>query len=259
VKRKFSIIVLFLIMAVFLAPFLLLLFASFFDGNPLKNGFEDVSFTLSQYVSAFQDPLLMEKFLNSVKISLYSLFIQMPASIMLGYALTVINGRWAFFIKGTLIVALLLPFESIMVPVFKMSKWAHLYDKQISVVLLQAFSPMAAIFISLLITSVDSDLVKAASLDTNSSFLIFTKIILPLILPGLSVCALICFLESWNLTEPALILLPDEHLRPASIAINDLSERSENASIAASVLYSLPVIFLYLPLSKVIIRKESIF
>lgn len=258
-KKTASNTILLLIIAVFLAPFLLLLFASFFDGNPLKNGFENCSFTLSEYISFFRDPSLTEKFLNSIKISLSTLAIQMPAAIMLGYALTVIKGRWAHFIKVTLILTLLLPFESVMVPLFKLTKRIHLYDKQISVILLQAFSPIAAVFISLLIASIDSDLVKAASIDTNSAAIIFTKITFPLILPGLCVCALICFLESWNLTEPALILLPDEHLRPASIVINDLSERSENASLASSVLYSLPVIFMYLPLSKIILRRESFF
>lgn len=246
-------------MAVFLAPVFLLICASFLEGNALKTGFAGCSFTLSQYISVFHDPSLMEKFLNSVKISFFTLSVQMSSSILLGYALSIIKGKWAVFLKSTLILALLLPFESIMVPVFKLSKWINLYDKQISVVLLRAFSPIALVFISVLISSVDSDLVKAASLDTNSLILIFRKVTLPLILPGLCVCALICFLESWNLTEPALILLPDEHLRPASIVINDLSEKSENAAPASSVLYSLPIIFMYLPLSKIILRRESFF
>lgn len=258
-KRIISNAVLLLMMAAFLAPFLLLICASFFEGNALKTGFAGCSFTLSHYISALHDPSLMEKFLNSVKISLITLVIQMPSSILLSYALCVIKGKWVVFIKSTLILALLLPFESIMVPVFKLSKWTNLYDKQISVILLQAFSPIATIFISVLISSVDPDLVKAASLDTNSFILIFRKISLPLILPGLCVCVLICFLESWNLTEPALILLPDERLRPASIVINDLSERSENASLASSVLYSLPIMLMYLPLSKIILRRESFF
>lgn len=257
--KKSAGILLLVLMLLFSLPAAALILASLFDGNILKNGVSDASFSFMQYANVFKNESLIRNFRNSIVISLSVLLIQLPSSLLLGYALSCFKGRLALFIRCTLAVSLLLPFESIMVPVFRLAKWTNLYDKQLSVILPEAFSPISFLFVSLLISSVDSDLIMAASLDTNSGFRIFTKIIFPVILPGLCVLALLCFSESWNLTEPALILLPDERLRPASVAINDISERSLTSSYAASVLYLLPEVLLYLFLASALLRKESIF
>jgi len=256
--KKCTYILLFLVMFLFFLPAATLFFASFFDGNILKNSVADANFSFMQYANVLKNESLLRNFRNSFLISFSVLMIQFPASVILGYALSRFKGRFAIFIKCTLAVSLLLPFESIMVPVFRLGKWLNLYDRQLSVILLETFSPVSFLFVSLLISSVDADLINAASLDTDSDFRIFTKIIFPLILPGICVLTLLCFSESWNLTEPALILLPDERLRPASVAINDISERSQASSYAASVLYSLPVVLVYLPLASTLLRKESI-
>lgn len=257
--KKATCAILILVVLLFFLPVAALLLASFLDGNLLKDGMKGACFSLLQYRSVFQNAPLLKAFKNSLLIAFSVLLIQIPLSAVFGFALSNFRGKAAFFIKLTLALSLLLPFESIMVPLFKLSKWTNLYDKQIALILFQAFSPLPFLFVSLLISSVDGDLIKAASLDTDSSVLIFTKIILPPILPGLCVTALLCFSEAWNLTEPALILLPDSRLQPASIAINDITERSMNAPFAASILYSAPVIFLYLLTMRLFNRDDHAF
>ena len=60
------------------------------------------------------------------------------------------------------------------------------------------------------------------------------------------VLLLLCFAEAWKLVDSPSILLPDTYLRPASMALNDISSRDKGYTYADAVMYSLPIVALYL-------------
>ena len=99
-------------------------------------------------------------------------------------------------------------------------------------------------------------------MDTVSHWVIYMRIILPQLIPGLCVLGLLCFVEVWNLVEQPLILLPDETLLPASLSLNDL-ELKETEPYAGAVLYSVPVLLIYIATWAILRRNrfqdESLF
>lgn len=234
------------VLLIFALPLLMLLASSFFEGDLiafLKGETDFLQVSLQRYAIMLDNEELLLQLWNSVKIALSTLVLQLPLSVLGGLFLTRSSVKGIGFIRVLLLLLLLLPFQSIMVPVFKMSRWLNLYDTQIAVILIQAFSPLGPLIAWLLIRAIPGEQWEAALLDCRSQLTIFFRAILPQLLPGLAVLMLLCFAEAWNLVELPLILLPDTELRPASLMLNDISSGSKQ--YAEAVLYALPILILY--------------
>lgn len=241
--RKISGGLLVLFLVAFSLPVIILFCASFLQGE-LKDIIQgDISFSLIQYKMLFSNKEIIQRFQNSAVIATFTLIIQIPAALLGGFFLVRQQGKFLLLTKVCMLIALLLPFQSIMVPVFRASKWTGLFDHQISVVILQAFSALGPLTTWLFIRSIPDEQWEAAQLDTSSMLTIYVRIILPQLLPALCVLFLLCFAEVWNLVEQPLILLQDTELFPASLSLNDLT--SNGVSYAGAIMYSSPIFLLY--------------
>jgi ABC-type glycerol-3-phosphate transport system permease component len=130
-----------------------------------------------------------------------------------------------------------------MVPVFRLSKWTGLYDHQIAVILLQAFSALGPLAVWLFVRSIPGSNGRRRSWIRPPIWSFTRK----------SFCrswygfvrlgaALLC--GSMESGGTAVDLLQDETLLPASLSLNDL-ELKNTGPYAGAVLYSVPVLLIY--------------
>ena len=124
---------------------ILIVFASFCDFKAFQGTFP--SFSLSQYRAFINDTSQHRQFANSVKITIASLLVKLLLSCLVSVSLLSAKRSFQKGVCFLLLVALILPFQSYMVPLFKLSKWTNLYDKQLSVILFEAFSPLAPLIL----------------------------------------------------------------------------------------------------------------
>lgn len=256
--KKMAAFVLLLLLLAFALPMLVLLAASFFQGDLisfLKGETVFLQASWQRYATMLENEKLLMQLRNSIRMALGTLILQLPLSVLGGLFLARSSLRGVGLIRVLLLLLLLLPFQSIMVPVFKMSRWLNLYDTQLAVILMQAFSPLGPLIAWLLIRAIPGEHWEAALLDCKSQLTIFRRAIMPQLLPGLVVLTLLCFAEAWNLVELPLILLPDAELRPASLMLNDV--RSGSDQYAEAVLYALPILLLY-GVTGITLKKEDI-
>ncbi|MBQ3157758.1 MAG: carbohydrate ABC transporter permease [Clostridia bacterium] len=256
--KKITACVLVVLLLTFALPMLMLFAASFFQGDLisfLKGETVFLQASWQRYTIMFDNEELLIQLMNSIKIALSTLILQLPLSVLGGLFLARSSIKGVGLIRVLLLLLLLLPFQSIMVPVFKMSRWLNLYDTQLAVILMQAFSPLGPLIAWLLIRAIPGEHWEAALLDCKSQLTIFCRAIMPQLLPGLAVLTLLCFAEAWNLVELPLILLPDTELRPASLMLNDI--RSGSNQYAEAVLYALPILLLY-GITGITLKKEDI-
>lgn len=247
--KRFSGILLTCLLIAFALPLLVLVAASLCEGDLisiLKGDQTALTFSTDQYARFFANEDMLRRFGNSLKITGGTLLIQLPMAMLGGLYLARCTWKSTRMVRFLLLLLLLLPFQSIMVPVFKLAKWTQLYDKQLAVILLQGFSPLGLLIVWLLVSAIPLEQWEAAQLDCKSQTKTFCKVVLPQILPGLAVLLLLCFAEVWNLVESPSILLPDIYLRPASMALNDISSRDKGYSYADAVMYSMPIVGMYL-------------
>lgn len=247
--KRLSAAALILLLCAFALPLAVLAMASLCEGDLiafLKGAQGSLAFSTAQYARFFENEELLHRFGNSFRITVGVLLIQLPASLLGGLYLARCTWRSTRVLHFVLLVLLLLPFQSVMVPVFKLAKWTQLYDRQLSVILLQAFSPLGMLLVGLLVGAIPAEQWEAAQLDCKSQTMIFLRVVLPQIASGLAVLTLLCFSEAWNLVDSPSILLPDPYLRPASMALNSLASQDAGTSYADAVMYSLPIVGMYL-------------
>lgn len=191
----------------------------------------------SQYAALLSDPDFHQRFGNSAVIACGALAPELLLSILLALALSRAASRIRFFLLLTLMVMLLLPFQSYMLPVFQLYKRWGLYNSHLALILFCAFSPVGPLLLYFFMRMIPEEQWEAARLETNSIFCIAEMVILPQIAPAIFILLLLSFVEAWNLVEPAIILLQFDELKPLSVSLNDF----QNVSWAAAALYSLPV------------------
>lgn len=251
--RKASMAILLSAIALFAFPLLLLVGLSFLSPEGIAaSGF------LSQYERFLSDEQYLIGLKNSAVITCVSLAFHLPVSLGNGLLLAKVRTKWIGGLKGLLVLALLLPFQVIMLPVYTLSLLAGIYDTQWSVILLAVFSPMGPLMMLVLLKGIDDSLWEAASLETASLCQTLRWIILPQILPGLAMLCILTFADVWNMVEQPLILLPSSALRPISLSFNDIVRGSENLkySCAGSVVYALPIVLLYAAFGR-LLKKSS--
>jgi len=97
---------------------------------------------------------------------------------------------------------------------------------------------------------------EAAVIDGCSPWQRFTKVSLPLVLPGLSVAVILSFIFSWNYFLFALALANEQTLPLTVIAFNFIGQGSNNYGglMAASTLISLPALVLTVVAQRWLVR-----
>lgn len=239
-----------LIYLLFAGPVLLLLAASFTGRTGLS---------LEQYRLAFSDARFLESLKNAVVITLPALAIHVPVSITSGLLLARGKFKGIRLLNGIYLLALLLPFQVIMMPVYKMSHAVGLFDTQFAVVILAAFSPLGPLIMATLIKGVSEEQWEAVSIETSSVWKKLRHIILPQIAAGIILLVIITFADIWNMVEQPLILLSATSKKPISLAFNDFMKGNTAYLWAGSSVYAMPIIVLYIIISRLMRSPHSKF
>lgn len=248
--KKISTLVLTMVGLLTLLPIVMLLWQSIqtFDENFMP------VLGIKQYTETIANPWYWNNYKNSLILTIGSLVFAMPIGILAGMLIAFSRRKSQKRLMVLYFIALMMPFQVIMLPLFQLAVQAKLHDTHASIILLNTFAPLSALVCWALIRQIDDEQWDAVLLETNSSFVIITKIILPQIAPGLMALALLLWSEAWNMVEQPLILLPSKELQPLSIYYNDIL--SNASGYAGAVLYALPVIVIY-AIFAVYLRTQS--
>lgn len=216
-------------------------------------------FHLDAYFLAFSHPLLVSGLLNSVKILLISLPINIVLTLMCGYFMASTNMK----LKKPIVAMLLLTmyFSGGMIPTYLNIRDLGLYNSQWALILPGALSVYNAIICKTAIEGIPSSLSESAYLDGANDFQVLFQIIMPLIKPTLAVLVLYYGVAHWNSWFHASIYLDDSALLPmqnvlrsvlqeASGLANDSVGESfdsfaEAVKYSAIVITTLPILCVY--------------
>ena len=102
------------------------------------------------------------------------------------------------------------------------------------------------------------EIYESASIDGCSSYRMYWAIALPLVLPSISVVAILCFIGAWNEFGLALTLTFKDTSKTLPIAINSMIQRDRDTPFgsiaAAGTLSMVPAIILSLTMQKYIVK-----
>jgi multiple sugar transport system permease protein len=87
---------------------------------------------------------------------------------------------------------------------------------------------------------------EAAKIDGAGQWTIFSRIIIPMVKPGLAALIVLLFVDYWNMIEQPLIFLQDSAKQPLSLYLAQIDKEARGIGFAASVLYMTPLVLLFL-------------
>jgi multiple sugar transport system permease protein len=143
-----------------------------------------------------------------------------------------------------------------MVPVYSLFVQLNLLDSLPGTIFFLAASslPMAIWMTKNFMDSVPISLEEAAWMDGASSMRALRSIVIPLMRPGIAVVAIFVFLQAWGNFFVPFILLLSPSKQPAAVSIYSFFGQygaiAYGQLAAFSVLYSIPVIVLYVIVSR---------
>jgi raffinose/stachyose/melibiose transport system permease protein len=209
------------------------------------------SFRLEGIVTTWKNTDYTTKLVNSTLISISTALLAGVLALFNAFALGIgkIKGRTVVLIF--FLMAITLPAEALVYPLYYFFKLVGLYDTRLSVVLITA--TLHSAFGTYLLTSVFStfptDLLDAAKIDGCNKIQLLARIVVPISLPTLSVLFVFFFIWTWNDFFMPLIFLISNAKQTVPLALI-MAQGERNAIITAqstaALLGILPCIIFFL-------------
>lgn len=188
---------------------------------------------------------------NSLIISIPTAILATVLSLLNGYALGIGRVRGKGLILLFFLIAIMLPQEALIYPLYYMFRQVGLYNTRFAVMLcLSAFHlSFGTYLLSTVLGEFPKDFIDAAAIDGAGKIYVLTHIVTPLIMPTLSVLFVFFFIWSWNDFFLSLVFLVSEKIQTLPLAVLQMRGQyitNINLQSAAGLLLSLPCVVFFL-------------
>ena len=200
---------------------------------------------------------------NSLIISIGATALAIYFSSLTAYAQVAYNWklRNAFF--SFIMVVMMIPAQVTMIGFYQMVYKIHMTNRLSMLILPAIASPTMVFFMRQYLQPTHSmDMVQAARIDGAKEFMIFNRIVLPIMKPAIATQAIFSFVASWNNLFTPLVLLTDQkkYTMPIMVSLlkGDIYKTEYGSVYMGLTLTVLPLIIVYLLLSKYIIAGVAL-
>ncbi len=157
-------------------------------------------------------------------------------------------GRGPLF--GFLLATMIIPFTVIMVPLFVIMRDLGWIDSFQAIIVPTAANAFGIFFMRQYISTLSDELLDSARIDGAGEFTIFTRIVLPIITPGLTSLGLIIFMGSWNNFLWPLVILKSKENFTLPLLISSMAgpagQTAYDVQMATSVISIIPLLVIFL-------------
>ncbi|UKS24824.1 carbohydrate ABC transporter permease [Paenibacillus sp. HWE-109] len=205
----------------------------------------------TNYIHVLSNSPIWKNFMNSAIVGLVATFSTILLSTAIAYAVT----RMKFkvlnkLVYGLLLISLLIPPASLLIPLYIMIKDFGLYNSHLALILpYTSFGiPLSVFIISAFLKSIPLELEEAGVMDGLSTYGILGRIIIPLTMPTLVTVFILNFINNWNEYILASLFLSSQELRTMPVAIVAFADKynfNYGAMTASIVLSVVPVMIMY--------------
>ncbi|WP_152657703.1 carbohydrate ABC transporter permease [Oceanobacillus sp. CFH 90083] len=207
-------------------------------------------FTLDNYVAVIQQGLLVN-FLNSIIVSVISVFVVMLIASLASYPLSRMKFKLNRAVFLLFIVGMMLPVHATLIPIFRFSNSIGIYDSLVAIIgpYIAFALPISIFILTQFMSEIPKSLEESAMMDGANKLKIFFHIILPMTRPALMTVFIYNFIHIWNEFIFALVLISNNENMTLPLGLrNFFGEYSTNvpAVMAAISLASIPMLLAYI-------------
>ena len=206
--------------------------------------------TMSGITSFWVSSNFPMKFVNSLIISLVVAVLGVVLSVLNSFALgigRVKGNRWIILL---IMLANMLPQESLLYPLYTIFKEAGLYNTQLAIIII--FTVIQSAYGTYLLSAVygtfPQAILEAASIDGATRWQVLSRIVLPISWPTISVLFVFFFVWTWNEYMIPMAFLMDDSVQTIPLALATIQGQhtmDATALAAASLLSIIPTIIFY--------------
>jgi lactose/L-arabinose transport system permease protein len=124
---------------------------------------------------------------------------------------------------SVLLLSMMVPFASVMIPLFRMFSIMRLLDTTLGFILPSISTAFLIFFFRQNTMSFPHEIVQAARVDGMGEFGIYVKIYLPVMAPTLAAAAIVTFMNNWNSYLWPLIIMQSQESRTMPLLITGLT------------------------------------
>ncbi len=242
-------------LAVFLFPFYWVVTGSFKSMKAISASppqWWPEAFVLNNYAKLFKNPA-PQWFLNSVAISLATMFFVVLSASMAGYVLAKKRFIGRGLIFTVFVGAMALPKQVILVPLVRLISGWGFHDTLLAVILSGVGWPFGVFLMKQFSEGIPSELLEAAKIDGSGEARTFVTMVVPLVSAGMAALAIFTFVTSWNDYFMQLIMLTSRSKLTLQLGVATLQK--ENATdygllMAGAAVAAVPIVAVFIAFQK---------
>lgn len=206
-------------------------------------------YTFMSYKRVFTSIPMLQYIKNTVIFALGVTFFSLIFDSMAGYAFARLGFRGKNILFLVIMITMMVPFQVILIPLFLELNILGILDTYTGLILPKATSAFGIFMMRSFFSSLPKDLEEAARLDGFNEFRIYSKIMLPLVKPGLITLGIFQLMGTWNDLLYPLMMTSSTNMRtlPAGLAlfVGERATTYYGPPLAGSLLSIIPLFVLY--------------
>ncbi len=217
--------------------------------------------TLRNFRAVLDRPMFVAWLLNSTIMAVVVTVFTVITTSMAGYAFAKIpfaGSKWLFW---TFIVSVMLPFETILVPLFILVTRLGLVDTYAGLILPLLASPFGVFLMKQFIQTLPTELMDSARVDGANEWQIFWHVVTPLVTAGTAFLAIITFVAQWNLFLWPLVATRSSDMRTLQVGLVLMREEEPlyfGLHMAGAVLAAVPIIIVFFAFQRYFLRGITV-
>ncbi len=182
---------------------------------------------------------------NSLIVTITVVVSSILFSTLSGFALSKLKfkGKNALFSINTL--ALMFVNVAVMIPTYLTVNFLGITDTYLAHILPLISLPVTMFLLKQFIDEVPDTLLEAAYIDGASEFMVYRKIVLPLIKPAVATAAILVFQAVWGNMETSNYYVSDESLKTLTFYMNTLA--NANNTVAGQGMAAAAMLIMFVP------------
>jgi lactose/L-arabinose transport system permease protein len=192
-------------------------------------------------------------FWNSLRITVIGVFASLFVCSMAGYGFQTYRDRGKDRLMAVLLLSMMVPFASIMVPLFKMFSQFSLLDTTAGFILPSLSTAFLIFFFRQSSVSFPYEIVQAARVDGLGEFRIYLQVYLPVMAPTFVAAGIVTFMNTWNNYLWPLIIMQRQESRTLPLMITSLTSgytTDYGILMLAVTICTLPTVIIFLALQR---------
>jgi len=216
------------------------------------------AFHFDNYREAWQRAQFGLYFKNSLIVTVSATLLSLLLASMVSFCISRFPFKMNQYVYTFFVLGLLIPGNALLIPVYKMVVRLGLLDTYWAMILVYVtFNLSVTIFILVAsMKSIPREVEEAAVIDGCGVIRIFTKVVLPLSVPGLATTAILNIIANWNEMIMALLFSSSEQTKTIPVGLSLFTgayQSNYTMMFAAIVIAIAPVLIVFIVLQEKVI------